>query len=61
MPTRKVSVGAISGAVVVIALFVFGAVDPSAADKINNAVAAAIVVVVSTALSYLIPEKDQQP
>ena len=61
MPTRKVSVGAISGAVVVIGLFVLNAVDPSVSDKISNAVAAAAVVVASTVLAYVIPEADQQP
>jgi NADH:ubiquinone oxidoreductase subunit 6 (subunit J) len=58
-PTRKVSVSALSGAVVVLGLFVFNALDPHLANQVNNAVAAAAVVVVSTVAAYLIPEADQ--
>ncbi len=56
MPKRKVAVGALSGAIVVVALWVasqfFGINQP-------DFVAAAEVVIVSTGLAYLIPEADQ--
>lgn len=61
MPTRKVSVSAVSGAVVAIALYIFTVVDPSAADKLNTGVAVAASTLIATILAYIIPEPDQQP
>lgn len=61
MPTRKVSVGAVSGAVVALVLLGVSVFDPSLADKINPAAASAATVLVSTILAYLIPEADQAP
>ena len=61
MPTRKVSVGAVSGAVVALALLALAIFDPSVGDKINAAAGSAATVIVSTILAYLIPEADQQP
>jgi len=59
MPTRKVSVSAVSGAIVALGLLALNVFDPAVADKINNTVAVAATVVVSTVLAYIIPEKDQ--
>lgn len=59
MPTRKVSVSAVSGAIVVLGLFLLNVFAPKVASQINNAVGAAAVVVVSTVLAYIIPEADQ--
>jgi hypothetical protein len=59
LPTRKVSVSAVSGAVVALGLLLLNIFDPAVADKINNAAAVAATVVVSTILAYIIPEKDQ--
>ncbi len=58
IPSRKVSVGLIGGAVTTIGLWIL-----SAAGHIETPdyVSAAIVTVVSFVLSYLIPERDQQP
>jgi hypothetical protein len=59
MPTRKVSVGALAGAVVALVLGVVYIIDPVLADRINPAVAVAASTVIGTLLSYIIPEKDQ--
>ncbi len=59
MPTRKVSVSALSGAIVALALFVLGVVDPAGADKINNAVAVAAPTLIAGVLANIIPEADQ--
>lgn len=61
MPTRKVSVGAVSGAVVAVGFFILSVVDPSLSDKINNGVAVACSTLIGTVLAYIIPEKDQTP
>jgi hypothetical protein len=56
MPTRKVSVGALAGAVVTVGLW---ALSYFAHVSQPDYVGAAEVVIVGTALAYLIPEKDQ--
>lgn len=61
MPTRKVSVGALSGAVVTLILLGLNIFDPSVADKVNNAAAVAGATIIGTILSYIVPEKDQAP
>lgn len=59
LPTRKVSVSALSGAVVALILLGLNIFDPSVADKINNTAAVAASTIIATILAYLIPEKDQ--
>lgn len=59
MPTRKVSVSALSGAVVVLLILGLKAFAPRLASSIDNASSAAAVVVISSILAYLIPEADQ--
>ena len=59
MPTRKVSVAGLAGAIVVLAEIALAIVAPHVAAQIPTAADGAAVVVVSTGLAYLIPEKDQ--
>lgn len=61
MPTRKVSVGALSGALVAVVLFGLNAFDPHVANQVNNAAAVGFSTVLATILAYVIPEKDQTP
>ena len=54
-PTRKVSVGALSGALTVLAVYLVGL----AGLVITPEVAAAVTVVISTLLAYVVPSADQ--
>lgn len=59
MPTRKVSVSALAGAVVVLLILILRIFAPRQAAQLDNASAAAATVIVSTVFAYLIPEADQ--
>ena len=54
-PTRKVAVGAVSGALTVLAVYLLGL----AGLDLPAEAASAITVLVSTVLAYLVPSADQ--
>jgi len=61
MPTRKLQVSVLSGAIVTVLFYVLVQVTGVLHPDPPAAVGAATVVLVSGVLQYVIPEKDQIP
>jgi putative flippase GtrA len=60
LPTRKVSVGLLGGAVTTLGFYILTATSIVHPDP-PAAVGAAAATVVGAVLAYIIPEKDQAP
>ena len=60
LPTRKVSLGLLGGAITTLGLYILTASGALHPDP-PAAVGAAAATVIGTVLAYVIPEKDQSP